>query len=131
MKIMNLSDKEWKKRLSEEQYKVLREKGTEPPFTGEYCDCKKEGMYHCAACGAPLFDSDHKFDSGSGWPSFDRPIEEEAIETEEDHSLALERTEVLCKNCHSHLGHLFPDGPTETHQRYCINSIALKLEEKK
>ena len=122
-----LSDAEWKKRLSAEEYRVLRKKGTERAFTGLYHDCDEMGVYVCAACGNPLFSSHHKFDSGTGWPSFWTPISLQAIETKEDVSLAMERIEVTCARCNSHLGHVFPDGPPPTHQRYCMNSISLNL----
>jgi peptide-methionine (R)-S-oxide reductase len=121
-------DEEWKKTLSPRQYEVLRRKGTEPPFTGEYHDSKEKGVYRCAGCGNPLFDSDAKFDSGTGWPSYDRPISEQAVVTEEDRSHGMRRTEVLCGRCGGHLGHVFPDGPEPTGLRYCINSASLELE---
>ncbi len=108
------SEEEWKKALTPEQYRILREKGTEPPFTGAYYNEHGKGVYKCAACGQPLFDSDDKFDSGTGWPSFTRPIDEERIETKEDTSHGMIRTEVLCSRCESHLGHVFNDGPEPT-----------------
>ena len=124
---MPKSEAEWKEKLTPEQYHVLREKGTEAAFTGKYYDDHTKGKFVCAACGAPLFSSDAKFDSGTGWPSFDKPENLEHVTLQSDISHGMTRTEVICKNCGSHLGHLFMDGPTETGARYCINSCSLKL----
>lgn len=124
------TEKEWKEQLTREQYRVLRKHGTERAFTGEYWNTKKPGLYLCAGCGAPLFDSNVKYDSGSGWPSFFEPVSLEAVETETDRSLGMERTEVHCARCGGHLGHVFPDGPQPTGLRYCINSASLDLKEK-
>jgi peptide-methionine (R)-S-oxide reductase len=124
-----MNDEELKKKLTPEQYAVLREKGTEAPFSGKYVHEKKNGMYRCAACGQELFSSDTKFDSGTGWPSFDDAILG-SVEFVEDQSHGMNRTEVVCSNCKSHLGHVFEDGPTSTKKRYCINSVCLDLEEK-
>ena len=122
------TDEEWRARLDPEQYDVLRNKGTERPFTGRYVHTKADGSYHCAACGAELFSSDTKFDSGTGWPSFTSPAVAEAVELHPDRSYGMVRTEVHCSRCGSHLGHVFEDGPPPTHLRYCINGVAMNFQ---
>lgn len=123
------TEEEWRAELTDKQYNVLRQKGTEPPFTGELLHNKGKGKYHCAGCGEDLFLSDTKFDSGSGWPSFWAPIEDDNIESKSDESIGMQRTEILCKKCGGHLGHVFHDGPNPTGKRYCVNSASLKFEE--
>ena len=129
MEKVKKSEHEWRNELTPEQYEVVRNKGTEAPFTSELNDVKEPGQFVCVACGQPLFDSEHKFDSGTGWPSFDRPMDDEKVETEADNSLFMKRTEVLCSRCDAHLGHVFDDGPADTTgQRYCINGCALEFK---
>lgn len=123
-----ISEAEWRERLTPDEYKVLREAGTERAFTGEYVDCHDAGMYCCRACGAELFDAATKFESGSGWPSFFEAIRPDAVELVRDTSHGMIRTEVRCATCHSHLGHLFPDGPRPTGDRFCMNSLSLRLD---
>lgn len=124
------SDAEWREQLSPEQYEILRNKGTEPAFSGKYCDEKAQGSYVCAGCGAALFSSETKFDSGTGWPSFWQPVHPESVAMQEDRSLGMDRKEVVCAVCDSHLGHIFEDGPPPTGLRYCLNSASLDLKKK-
>lgn len=125
---INKTEAEWRAELDDEQFYVCRQKGTERAFAGKYYDCKEPGTYACSCCGEPLFDSDTKYDSGSGWPSFYQPLNHEAIEEEHDHSHGMQRIEVHCNKCGAHLGHVFPDGPQPTGLRYCINSVSLALK---
>lgn len=127
---INKSEQEWQGSLSTEQYKVMRQHGTEHPFSGKYADCKTKGTYVCAGCGEELFSSDTKFDSGTGWPSYFQAINDTAVEETVDNTLGMSRVEVHCRKCGSHLGHVFPDGPQPTGLRYCINSVSLDLTEK-
>jgi peptide-methionine (R)-S-oxide reductase len=124
------TDDEWRNEMTPEEYAIMREAATERAFTGEYWDTKTPGIYRCRGCGAELFDSETKYDSGSGWPSFYKPVEDGAVATQVDNSMMMERIEVLCASCEAHLGHVFPDGPEPTGLRYCMNSASLKLEER-
>ncbi len=129
MSKLTKTDQEWQQQLDSDQYRVCREKGTEPAFTGKYWDSKEQGIYTCVACGEPLFSSDTKYDSGSGWPSFYQPVNDKCIEEHDDDSLGMRRIEVVCSHCDSHLGHVFPDGPPQTGLRYCINSASLNFKQ--
>jgi peptide-methionine (R)-S-oxide reductase len=124
---LELSDDEWRTRLSPDQYEVLRNRGTEPAWSGKYLHVDDEGVFRCAGCGATLFSTEAKFDSGSGWPSFDRAIAAGTVEERPDNSHGMERTEIVCARCGGHLGHIFPDGPTETGLRYCVNSLSIEF----
>ncbi|MCZ6710509.1 MAG: peptide-methionine (R)-S-oxide reductase MsrB [Gammaproteobacteria bacterium] len=124
------TDDQWREELDSDVYEITREAATERPFSGKYCDTKTPGVYNCTCCGAALFDSDTKYDSGSGWPSFYTPISSEVVSTKEDNGMAMQRVEVMCAQCDSHLGHVFPDGPQPTGLRYCLNSASLDLKEK-
>lgn len=125
------NDDHWREKLTPQEFHVTREKGTEPAFSGEYWDCKEEGVYHCRCCGDPLFLSETKYDSGCGWPSFFKPLDGDNILEERDTSHGMMRTEVMCKKCGAHLGHVFEDGPAPTGLRYCINSLSVKLDQEK
>ncbi len=129
MEKITKTEEEWKAQLSEEEYEIARQAGTERPFTGVYWDTETEGVYNCKCCDVPLFDSGTKFDAGCGWPSFFAPVDEEVVRTREDLSLGMRRLEVLCNRCDAHLGHVFPDGPEPTGLRFCMNSASLNLEE--
>jgi len=128
--MVSKTDEEWQKILTPEQYRICRKKDTERPFTGKYNDCKENGMYKCSCCGNELFDSNSKFESGTGWPSFFKPINDENIKCESDADYGMIRTEVMCKKCGAHLGHVFDDGPQPTNLRFCINSVSLNLDKK-
>lgn len=127
---VNKTDREWQRELNPEEYRITRQKGTEPAFTGQYWNSKSGGIYHCRCCGAALFSSDTKYDSGSGWPSFYKPVESGQVEEHQDRSHGMIRTEITCHNCDAHLGHVFEDGPEPTGLRYCVNSASLKLKTK-